>query len=209
MKRTKSSARWLKEHFSDAYVKKAQTEGYRARSVYKLIEIQSSYKIVKPNMIVVDLGAAPGGWSEYLAKLVKPNGKVYALDILPMQPIVGVEITAGDFTQEEIVGDLLRRIGGQKVDVVVSDMAPNLSGIAEVDDLRSLNLVEAAFEFSKKVLKGDGVFLAKLFQGGQFSVFLQRLRQSFAEVKIIKPAASRSRSKEVYILAKRLINISK
>lgn len=201
MKKRGSSNRWLKEHFSDIYVKRAKQEGFRARSVYKLMEIQERYKIIKPNMVVVDLGASPGGWSEYVVKLVSPGGKVFALDILPMQPINGVEFIQGDFTQNNVVQDLYTRLNDLKVDAVLSDMAPNLSGLSIVDQVRSTDLSERAFVFAKKVLKPDGLFLTKTFQGAGFNTFLKRLRHNFAQVKVIKPEASRSRSSEIFLLA--------
>jgi len=202
VKKSKSSNRWLKEHFSDIYVKKAKQEGFRARSVYKLSEIQERYKIIKPNMFVVDLGAAPGGWSEYAVQLVAPKGKIFALDILPMQPIKGVDFIQGDFTQDDVVKDLHARLNGEKIDVVLSDMAPNLSGLSVVDQSRSINLVEIALAFAQKGLKPGGVFLTKIFQGAGFENFVKNLRHSFGEVKVIKPDASRARSKEIFLLAR-------
>lgn len=204
MKKSKSSQRWLQEHFSDPFVKKAQAAGFRARSAYKLIEIQNKFKFIKANMLVVDLGAAPGGWSEYAARLVKPHGKVYALDILPMAPLEGVEIIEGDFSKNEVVADFLQVVGKDKIDVVLSDMAPNMSGLTAVDQARSMNLVETALEFALKVLRPNGVFLTKIFQGEGFDAFLKLLRTTFKEVKVIKPEASRARSKEVYLFAREL-----
>jgi 23S rRNA (uridine2552-2'-O)-methyltransferase len=201
MKKSSSSNRWLKEHFSDIYVKRAKQEGFRARSVYKLMEIQERYKIIKPNMLVVDLGASPGGWSEYVVKLVGPSGKVFALDILSMQPIDGVEFIQGDFTQNSVVEDLCVRLNNRKVDAVLSDMAPNLSGLSIVDQVRSMDLSERAFVFAQKVLKPGGLFLTKIFQGAGFNAFLKNLRHNFAQVKVIKPEASRARSSEIFLLA--------
>jgi len=205
MKKSKSSKHWLEEHFSDVYVKKAQKAGYRARSVYKLLEIQERYKIIKPNMTVVDLGAAPGGWSELLVKLVKPIGKVIAVDILPIKPIAGVEIIQGDFTHEEVTKALLARGLAQNTDAVLSDMAPNMSGVSVSDQARSIALVESAALFAIKILKPKGIFLAKLFHGEGFDKVLEMLQKKFKEVKIIKPDASRSRSREVYLLARYLV----
>jgi 23S rRNA (uridine2552-2'-O)-methyltransferase len=202
VKKSKSSNRWLKEHFSDIYVKRAKQEGFRARSVYKLMEIQERYRIIKPNMIVVDLGAAPGGWSEYVVQLIGSEGKIIALDILAMQPIKGVEFIQGDFTQDDVVKDLALRLRGRKVDAVLSDMAPNLSGLDVVDQARSMNLAERALAFAQTVLKPGGLFLTKIFQGAEFEVFLKNLRHSFGEVKVIKPDASRARSKETFLLAR-------
>jgi 23S rRNA (uridine2552-2'-O)-methyltransferase len=202
VKKSKSSNRWLKEHFSDIYVKRAKQEGFRARSVYKLMEIQERYKIIKSNMIVVDLGASPGGWSEYVVELVAPKGRVFALDILPMQSIGGVEFIQGDFTQDVVMQDLCARLGGQKVDAVLSDMAPNLSGLSIVDQARSMDLVKRAFVFAQMVLKPGGLFLTKIFQSEEFDGFLKSLRRSFGEVKVIKPEASRARSGEIFLLAR-------
>lgn len=205
MRKSKSSNRWLKEHFSDIYVKRAKQEGFRARSVYKLIEIQERYKIIKPNMLVVDLGASPGGWSEYVVQLVGLKGGVFALDILPMQPIKGVDFIQGDFTQDDVIKDLCARLNEQKIDAVLSDMAPDLSGLSVVDQARSMCLVERAVVFAQTVLKPGGVFLTKIFQGAGFDAFLQSLRHNFGEVKVIKPEASRSRSSEVFLLARNFI----
>lgn len=201
MRKSASSSRWLKEHFSDIYVKRAKREGFRARSVYKLMEINERCKFIKPNMMVVDLGAAPGGWSEYVKQIVGEKGRVLALDILPMRPICGVDFIQGDFTQNEIVKDLRGCLAGKQVDVVLSDMAPNLSGIKDVDQLRALSLAESAFSFAENVLKSGGVFLIKIFHGLGFTDFLQNLRRNFKEVKVIKPDASRARSSEVFLLA--------
>ncbi len=202
MARSKSSKRWLKEHFSDHYVKLAQKKGYRSRAAYKLLEIQEKDKIIQPGMIVVDLGAAPGGWTEIIAKLVGNEGTVFALDILPMKPIPGVEIIQGDFTSEETLKTLLEYISDKQIDLVVSDMAPNISGMKAIDQPRSMYLVELAFDFAKQILKPGGIFLVKVFQGEGFDAFLKTLRQNFSEVKIRKPKASRPRSKEVFLLAK-------
>jgi 23S rRNA (uridine2552-2'-O)-methyltransferase len=202
VKKSKSSNRWLKEHFSDIYVKRAKQEGFRARSVYKLMEIQERYRIIKPNMVVVDLGAAPGGWSEYVVQLIGSEGKIIALDILAMQPIRGVEFIQGDFTQDDVVKDLAACLDERKVDVVLSDMAPNLSGLDVVDQARSMNLAERALGFAQTVLKSGGLFLTKIFQGAGFEIFLKSLRHSFGEVKVIKPDASRARSSETFLLAR-------
>ncbi len=204
MKKSKSSGRWLKEHFSDVYVKRAKSEGFRARSAYKLIEINERYKIIKPGMTVVDLGAAPGGWSQYVAQLVGSKDRVFALDILPMQSIAGVEFIQGDFTKDEIVKILLDILQGKKVDVVLSDMAPNLSGVKVVDQMRALELAKMAFNFAGLVLKQNGTFLLKTFQGGEFDELLKGLRKQFSDVKIIKPDASRARSSEVFLLARNI-----
>ncbi len=197
-----SSNRWLKEHFSDVYVKKAKSEGFRARSTYKLTEINERYKIIKPTMVVVDLGAAPGGWSQYVGQIIGGNGRIFSLDILPMQPIAGVDFIQGDFTNDEVVKALHDKLGAKKVDLVLSDMAPNLSGIKVVDEARAMELANKAFKFTKLVLKPRGIFLIKMFQSGEFKDFLQALRKSFTEVKVIKPDASRARSSEVFLLAR-------
>ena len=197
-----SSGRWLKEHFSDVYVKRAKQEGFRARSVYKLMEINERYKIIKSNMFVVDLGAAPGGWSEYVVKLVGNKGKVFALDILPIRPISGVEFIQGDFTKDEAAKNLYNLLHGKKIDVVLSDMAPNLSGVKVVDQMLAVELAKKALDFSCMVLKCGGAFLVKVFHGVGFDDFLKSLRQNFNEVKVIKPDASRARSSEVFLLAR-------
>ena len=202
MRKSKSSSRWLKEHFSDIYVKRARSAGLRARSVYKLLEIQERYRIIKSNMVVIDLGASPGGWSEYLIQLVGARGKVFALDLLPMQPVVGVEFVQGDFTQDKVVHNLWVRLNGQKVDAVLSDLSPNFSGLSVVDQSRAMDLVERALVFGQLVLKSGGVFLTKVFQGEGFAAFLKNLRHNFREVKVIKPKASRSRSREMFLLAR-------
>ena len=199
--KSSSSKRWLHEHHSDVYVKRAHLEGYRARSVYKLQEIQSCHKILKSGMVIVDLGAAPGGWSEFVVKTVGKAGKVFAVDILSMSPILGVNFIHGDFTDPKIVIALLQEIGGAEVDVVLSDMAPNLSGCSVTDQARSLELLEAALVFAKKTLKPKGIFLCKAFQGAELIKFTNELRKNFSITKIIKPPASRSRSKEIFLLA--------
>lgn len=198
--RSKSSKQWLQEHFSDKYVKRAQKEGLRARSAYKLIEIDERYKIIKPGIIAIDLGAAPGSWSEYVAKKIGERGKIIAVDLLPIQPIKNVAYIQGDFTQNTIVEQILQIIGTNKVDVVLSDMAPNTSGIPGVDQIRSFELVKMAFDFAVKVLKSNGVFLAKVFQSQDVAVFLKEARKYFRDIKTIKPEASRARSQEVFLL---------
>ena len=201
-----SSKRWLKEHFSDIYVKRAQSEGYRSRSVYKLIEIQKQYKIMRSGMIVVDLGASPGGWSEYVTQVVGFNGKVFALDILPMSQIKNVDFICGDFTDDYVAKDLYTHLNGQKVDVVLSDMAPNFSGLKIVDQSKSVCLANKAFQFAKNTLNVGGVFLVKIFQGNDYIDFLKQLRGEFENVRAVKPKSSRLRSSEMYLLAKGKIN---
>lgn len=199
---SKSSPRWLKEHFSDPYVKKAHETGVRSRAAFKLIELQERDKLFKPGMVVIDLGAAPGGWSEQVIKWVGSKGCVIALDILPMAPIKGVEFIQGDFSEKEIIQTLLRRLAGVKVDWVLSDMSPNLSGIESVDQPRSIELAELALDLALQVLSAHGGFLTKIFQGAGFDELLMKIRQYFKKVVIRKPKASRGRSREVYILAR-------
>lgn len=200
-KRSKSSERWLKEHFSDTYVKQAQQKGYRSRAVFKLMEIQEKDRLIKPGMTIIDLGAAPGGWSEIAKKFIGHTGRIIALDILPMEPIAGVEFIQGDFTSSEVFEELLKKIEKQTVDLVISDMAPNISGVNDIDQPRTMYLAELALEFAQQVLKPRGNFLVKVFQGQGFEVFLKALRQSFQRVVVRKPKASRTRSNEVYLLA--------
>ena len=201
-KRTKSSRRWLDEHESDVYVKKARESGFRSRAVFKLDEIQRTDRIIKPGMTIVDLGAAPGGWSQLAAKLLHGKGRIVALDILPMDEIIGVEFIQGDFSDEEVLAALEQRIGDAKVQLVMSDMAPNMSGIADVDHDRSMHLVELALDFAQYTLAPGGDFLVKVFQGRHFQPFMQQLRAHFKVVKVRKPPASRQRSSELYLLAR-------
>lgn len=198
------SRRWLKEHFSDVYVKRAQKEGYRSRAVYKLLELHERDRLFKPGMIVIDLGAAPGGWSQLITKLVKPKGKVIALDILPMESIEGVEFIQGDFSDEAVLTTLMQAINHATPDWVVSDIAPNMSGNESVDMPRSMYLNELALEFALRVLDENGGFLIKVFQGEGFDALLGEIKRNFKAVFIRKPKASRGRSREVYILAKGL-----
>jgi 23S rRNA (uridine2552-2'-O)-methyltransferase len=204
MTKSKSSKRWLREHFRDKYVKQAQKGGYRARSAFKLLEIQQKDHLIKPGMVVVDLGAAPGGWSQVVVELLKGKGKVFALDILPMEPIVGVEFIQGDFREEKVIQRLLDSMQMQKADLVLSDMAPNISGINVADQARAMYLAEVALDFAKVVLKPGGNFLVKVFQGADFEEFLKNMRACFTKVVTRKPQASRGRSKEVYLLGKDL-----
>ncbi len=199
-----SSKRWLREHFSDPYVKQAQQAGLRSRAVYKLQEIIERDKLFKPGMTIVDLGAAPGSWSALAIKCVGKKGRVIALDILPMQAIDGVEFIQGDFSQEQVLTDLLTKIGDAKVDWVISDIAPNMSGVESVDQPRSIAYAELALDFALRVLgeASVGGFLVKVFQGEGFDAFLIELRKHFKKVVIRKPKASRGRSREVYILAR-------
>ena len=201
MARSKSSSRWLSEHFDDQYVKRAQKEGWRSRSAFKLAELQDKYKLIKPGMCVVDLGSAPGGWSQLAVKLVGKNGSVIGLDILPMEPIEGVSFIQGDFTEDEPLQELENTLAGRAVDLVLSDMAPNMSGMAATDQARSMYLVELAFEFAKEHLKLNGAFVVKIFQGEGFDDFVREVRTQFNKVLVRKPDASRPRSREVYLLA--------
>jgi 23S rRNA (uridine2552-2'-O)-methyltransferase len=201
-KRTKSSRRWLAEHESDVFVKRAREEGYRSRAVFKLEDIQRSERLLKPGMTIVDLGAAPGGWSQYAAKLLQGKGRVIALDILPMDEIRGVECIQADFSKDEAVQELLERLGGERPQVVLSDIAPNTTGIADVDHDRSMHLVELALDFARQTLAPGGDFLAKVFQGRHFQPFVQQMRSSFTTVKVKKPPASRQRSPELYLLGR-------
>lgn len=206
MSRSKSSHRWLREHESDHYVKKSREDGYRSRASYKLIELNRKDRIFRPGMTVVDLGAAPGGWSQVAAELVdaasEKGGRVIATDILPMDSIAGVEFVQGDFTEQDVLNHLIAAIGRSPVDLVISDMAPNMSGLRDVDQPRSMYLVELALDMARQVLKPGGTFVAKVFQGEGFEPWLRDTRSCFASVANRKPDASRSRSREVYMVAK-------
>ena len=199
-----SSRRWMHEHLSDEFVKKAQKEGYRSRAVYKLLEIVEKKAIIRNGYKVLDLGAAPGGWSQVAAKLVGSQGKVIASDILPIELIDGVDFLQGDFTEQSVYDDLLVMTDGAKVDVVLSDMAPNMSGQLSVDQPKSMYLAELAIEMAIKTLNPGGSFVVKVFQGDGFDVFVQNAKKAFKKVSVIKPKASRPRSKEVYLLASQL-----
>ena len=201
MPRSKSSSRWLREHFDDVYVKKAQAEGLRSRAVFKLEELVERDQLLKPGMRVVDLGAAPGGWSQFVRQRLGDSGTVVALDILPMQGIAGVDFLQGDFREESVLRALEQRLDGQKLDLVLSDMAPNMSGVALADQIRAMDLAELALDFSRHWLKPGGAFLIKLFQGTGFDDYLRTLRTEFSRVSMRKPKASRARSREVYALA--------
>ncbi len=202
MARSKSSNNWLREHFDDAYVKRAQREGYRSRACYKLLELQDKDQLIKPGMTVIDLGAAPGGWSQVALQLVGARGCVVASDILPMEPIAGVQFVEGDFTEATVLDAILVPLHNQPVDIVISDMAPNMSGMSEVDQPRAMYLVELAIDLAQQVLKPGGAFVAKVFQGEGFDALLKQLRGTFDIVHARKPAASRPRSREVYLVAK-------
>lgn len=202
MARSKSSSRWLKEHFDDEYVKKAQREGYRSRAVYKLDEVQQKDRILRPGMVVVDLGAAPGGWSQYALPLVGRKGRVVAMDILPMEPLAGVDFVEGDFREEIVLQELNNLLSNQTVDLVMSDIAPNMSGMEAVDLPRAMYLAELAVDFAEQTLSPGGDLLMKLFQGEGSDALLHGLRTQFNKVNVRKPKASRPRSREVYVLAR-------
>jgi len=204
--RSKSSQRWLKEHFADPFVKKAQADGYRSRAAYKLEELIARDRLLKPGMVVVDLGAAPGGWSQWLRQALDKldanrPGRVLALDILDMPPLAGVEFICGDFREDAVLQALQAQLDGQDVDLVLSDMAPNKSGVQAVDQPRAMHLAELALDFADGHLKPGGAFLIKLFQGAGFDDYIRELRRRYLKVAIRKPAASRARSPEVYALA--------
>lgn len=199
--RSKSSQRWLKEHFSDPYVKKAQADGMRSRAAYKLEELVERDRLLKPGMTVVDLGAAPGGWSQWVRQALGASGRVIALDILEMPPLAGVEFLHGDFRDDVVLSTLETTLDGRPVDLVLSDMAPNKSGVDAVDLPRAMHLAELAMDFADHHLKPGGAFLIKLFQGVGFDDYVRELRRRYGKVSIRKPAASRRRSPEVYALA--------
>ncbi|MFP3873614.1 MAG: 23S rRNA (uridine(2552)-2'-O)-methyltransferase RlmE [Thiohalophilus sp.] len=202
MARSKTSKKWLNEHFDDPYVKKAQQAGWRSRAIYKLIEIDERDKLLRPGMTVIDLGAAPGGWSEYAARQVGDKGRVIALDLLPMDAIAGVEFIEGDFHEEPVYERLLAVIDGRPVDLVMSDMAPNMSGMKAVDQPRAMYLAELSLELAQKVLKPGGDMLIKAFTGEGLDEFKREIRQHFAKLVVRKPKASRPRSPEIYLLAR-------
>ena len=201
MSRSKSSKQWLRDHFNDAYVKKSKYEGYRSRASYKLLEIQRKDNFIKPGMTVVDLGAAPGGWSQVAAELVGDRGRVIASDILPMDIIANVEFVQGNFTEQGVLDKLVDQLRGSQVDLVISDMAPNMSGMKGIDQPQAMNLAELALDMSRSVLKPGANFLVKVFQGEGVESFRQELRETFRTVKTRKPAASRTKSSEIYLLA--------
>lgn len=199
--RSKSSSRWLQEHFSDPYVKRAQSEGWRSRAVFKLDELIERDRLLKPGMRVVDLGAAPGGWSQMVRERLGDSGRIIALDILPMQGIGGVEFILGDFREDSVLHQLELALAGERPDLVLSDMAPNMSGVGAVDQDRSMVLAELAADFARTHLRRGGAFLTKVFQGQGFDDYVRNLRSQYAQVSIRKPRASRARSNEVYALA--------
>lgn len=199
--RSKSSTRWLQEHFSDPFVKKAKAEGLRSRAAYKLEELVARDKLLRPGMVVVDLGAAPGGWSQWVRQAMGESGRVIASDILEMPSLAGVEFLHGDFREDSVAAELEQMLRGDRVDLVLSDMAPNMSGVDAVDQARAMHLSELAMEFADLHLKTGGDFLIKLFQGVGFDAYVKELRSRYTKVSIRKPEASRKRSNEVYALA--------
>jgi len=202
MPRTKSSSEWLRRHVNDPFVKQAQLDGYRSRSAYKLIELNEKDRLIKPGMRVMDLGSAPGGWSQVAGKLVGKKGRVLATDILPMDPVPNVDFIQGDFTDEAIVEKLFAWLGDGRFDLIISDIAPNLSGIDSADQAGSMYFLELALDIVRKTLKRGANFTAKMFQGSGSDEYVKELRKSFEKVLIRKPAASRAQSREVYIVAK-------
>lgn len=200
-RRSKSSDRWLKEHFSDPFVQRARSAGWRSRAVFKLEEIDRREQLLKPGQTVLDLGAAPGAWSQYAQRRVGRKGRVIATDLLPMAELAGVDFVQGDFREEAVIEELLRRLPERPVDVLLSDMAPNLSGVDVIDQPRSAYLTELALEMAGRVLKDGGGALIKVFQGAGFTELVQSARGRFQRVKLVKPGASRSRSPEMYLLA--------
>lgn len=201
MGRSKSSQKWLREHFSDEYVQRAQQEGYRGRAVYKLLELDERYHFLKPGMTVLDLGAAPGSWSEVAVKKVGREGKMIASDILPMDEIDGVIFIQGDFHEETVLNKIMTTLGGQKADLVLSDMAPNMSGVDAIDLPRAMYLAELALDLATRTLRNNGSLLVKLFHGDGFDDYVRSLKNNFSNVIVRKPKASRPRSREVYALA--------
>ena len=202
MARSKSSSRWLQEHVNDPYVKQAQKDGYRSRSSYKLIELNERDRLIRPGMLIMDLGSAPGGWSQVAGRLVGDKGRVLATDILPMDPLKNVDFIQGDFREEAVLNQILEKLNGHNPDLIISDIAPNISGIDSADQASSMYLVELALDMARRVLKPKGNFVAKIFQGVGSQEYLKELRTSFEKVSIRKPAASRPRSREVYVVAK-------
>jgi len=205
MARTKSSTRWLQRHFDDAYVRKAQQAGYRSRAAFKLLEINERDHILRPGMTVIDLGAAPGGWSQVAAKIVGARGRVIALDILPMDALAGVDIIQGDFREEALLAEIVKSVEQQRVDLVISDMAPNISGMKSVDQPRAMYLAELALDLTRKVLSPGGALLVKAFEGEGIEALRRELQRSFRTVATRKPKASRPASREVYMLAKNYV----
>jgi 23S rRNA (uridine2552-2'-O)-methyltransferase len=209
MKRSRTSKAWMREHVNDPYVLQASKEGYRSRAVYKLMEIDERDHLLKPGLTVVDLGAAPGGWTQVAAKKIGPSGVLVAFDILPMDPVHGAFFIQGDFREDAALTQLDDALRGRPVDLVISDMAPNISGVGIVDQARSMHLAELALEFSRQHLKPEGSFLVKVFQGEGFEDYVREMRTCFSQVLVRKPKASRGRSTEVYMLGKGLRELEK
>jgi 23S rRNA (uridine2552-2'-O)-methyltransferase len=204
MARGKASSGWMRRHLADPYVRQARLEGYRSRAAYKLRQLTGRDSLLKKGMIVIDLGAAPGGWSQVAAAAVAPGGRVIAVDLLDMDPLRGVTFVRGDFQERATLDEVVRALGGERVDLVLSDLSPNITGIRTVDQARAGALAEAACELAENYLKPQGNFLVKAFQGGGYEEFVHRLRQRFERVVVRKPEASRNDSREVYLLAHRL-----
>lgn len=202
MARSKSSHRWLQEHVNDPYVKQAQKDGYRSRASYKLIELNEKDRLIRPGMLIVDLGAAPGSWSQVAGRIVGEKGRVVATDILPMDALQNVDFIQGDFTEEAVCNAILDALAGRKPDLILCDLSPNIGGIDSVDQASSMYLVELALDMARRVLKPKGNFVAKVFQGVGSQEYLKELRSSFEKVTIRKPDASRKRSREIYVAAK-------
>ena len=201
MARSKTSLKWLQRHVNDPYVKQAQKDGYRSRASYKLLEVQEKYKLIRPGMSVVDLGAAPGGWSQVTSRLIGGQGRLIASDILEMDSIPDVTFIQGDFTQDEVLAQILEAVGNSQVDLVISDMAPNMSGTPEVDMPKAMFLCELALDLAERILKPGGNFVIKIFQGEGFDVYLKDARKKFDKIQMIKPDSSRGSSREQYMLA--------
>ena len=202
MARSKSSGSWLQEHVNDPYVKQAQRDGYRSRSSYKLIQLNERDRLIRPGMLIVDLGSAPGGWSQVATRLAGDQARVVATDILPMEPLKNVEFIQGDFTEESVLNQVLERLGGRKPNLVICDIAPNISGVDSADQASSMYLVELALDFVRQALEPKGDFVVKVFQGAGSDAYIKDVRTSFDKVFVRKPAASRPRSREVYLVAK-------
>lgn len=202
MARTKTSNAWLREHVNDTYVKRAKAEGYRSRAAFKLMQMNEKDHLLRPGSVVVDLGATPGGWSQVAAASVGPSGKVVAVDLLEMEPLRGVEFVQGDFGDDAILAEVMAKLGGRQVDLVLSDMAPNLTGIGAVDQAGVAGLAELALDFALRFLSPKGALLVKVFHGAGFDALLKQMRQAFLEVAVRKPDASRDRSPETYLLAR-------
>ncbi|WP_219096605.1 23S rRNA (uridine(2552)-2'-O)-methyltransferase RlmE [Pseudomonas sp. UMAB-40] len=201
MARSKTSLKWLQRHVNDPYVKQAQKDGYRSRASYKLLEVQEKYKLIRPGMSVVDLGAAPGGWSQVTSRLIGGQGRLIASDILEMDSIPDVTFIQGDFTQDEVLAQILEAVGNSQVDLVISDMAPNMSGTPEVDMPKAMFLCELALDLAARILKPGGNFVIKVFQGEGFDAYVKDARKKFEKVQMIKPDSSRGSSREQYMLA--------